>query len=207
MKILFTTNNWWTGNAVVPHPDLLITPVYGFICLSRWLKKPILLLATRGKLSFWLSIASEKRCKWNHDWNCSWWILYNFWKGPSWLSVMGRRVLSDFVWNRFLFLLQTEVKVFKQTLVTLQQSGMNNVTTHWFSFFFLLASLQIFHSLTNQCGNSKEPEENKIRARHPLGLKQFFLRIQVNNIYQLINCAHPLAHSTSKKIYTINRST
>lgn len=43
---------------------------------------------------------------------------------------MGRRVLSDFVWNRFLFLLQTEVKVFKQTLVTLQQSGMNNVTTH-----------------------------------------------------------------------------
>lgn len=73
---------------------------------------------------------------------------------------MGRRVLSDFVWNRFLFL-QTEVKVRRQTLVTLQQSGVNSVTTHLVQFLFPARISSDFPLLTNQCGNSKEPEEKQ----------------------------------------------
>lgn len=70
---------------------------------------------------------------------------------------MGRCVLSDFIWNRFLFLLQTEVKVRRQTLVTLQQSGVSSVTTHLAQFLFPARISSDFPLLTYHCGNSAIP--------------------------------------------------
>lgn len=38
--------------------------------------------------------------------------------------------IPDFLWNPFLFLPQKEAKVFRQSLVSPQYRGVNNMTTH-----------------------------------------------------------------------------